>query len=294
MHTESKDTIIVTGVGGPAGRAGATWLSARGYRVVGTDMREVDSPASAFRAVPPARDPAFPDALLAVAREERASLVLPTVTEELPIVARLRGRLRALGIALCVSDPPGVDVANDKLLTADQLARLGVPVPVTFPGATPRQAVADALGFPLLSKPRFGRGGRGVLVHRTLGDMARAGPEEVVWQEFLPGEEYDLNLFAERGGPVAAAVALRKTGLKDGLVGNATGVERADRPAVADVGAAAARALRLEGPLDLDIRARAAGGLAVLEVNARLGANVLAAPEVLEALEAAWRNGRCA
>ncbi len=293
MHADTQSTVLVTGVGGPAGRAGAAWLAARGYRVVGTDMRPVDSPASTFRVVPAARDPGFPDALLAVAREERASLVLPTVTEELPVVARLRGRLRALGVALCVSDPPGVDVANDKLLTADELSRQGVPVPATFPGATRRAAVADALGFPLLSKPRFGRGGRGVLVHRTLEDMARAGPEEVVWQEFLPGEEYDLNLFAERGGPVAAAAVLRKTGLKDGLVGNATGVERADRPAVADVGAAAARALRLEGPLDLDIRARAAGGLAVLEVNARLGANVLSAPEVLEALEAAWRNGRC-
>lgn len=293
MHTDSKSTVLVTGVGGPAGRAGATWLAARGYRVVGTDMRQVDSPASAFRVVPAARDPGFPDALLAVAREERVALVLPTVTEELPVVARLRGRLRGLGIALCVSDPPGVDVANDKLLTADRLARLGVPVPATFPGATPHGAVADALGFPLLSKPRFGRGGRGVLVHRTPGDMARAGPEEVVWQEFLPGEEYDLNLFAERGGSIAAAAVLRKTGLKDGLVGNATGVERAVRPEVAEVGAAAARALGLEGPLDLDIRARAAGGLAVLEVNARLGANVLSAPEVLEALEAAWRNGRC-
>jgi carbamoyl-phosphate synthase large subunit len=289
-----RETVVVTGIGGPAGKAGAAWLASKGYRVVGTDMVPVAWPAADFRLVPPARDPTFSEALLAVAVEERAALVLPTVTEELPLVARLRPRLRARGIALCVSDPPGVDFANDKLLTADQLDCQRVPVPATFPGATPRQAVAEALGFPLLSKPRFGRGGRGVLVHRTLGEMARVGPEEVVWQEFLPGEEYDLNLFVERDGSVPAATVLRKTSLKGGLVGNALGVERADRPAVAELGAAAARALHLEGPLDMDIRTRSDGGLAVLEVNARVGANVLAAPEVLEALDAAWRNGRCA
>lgn len=293
VDPEMRETVVVTGVGGPAGRAGASWLSARGWRVVGTDIREVASDAAALRLVPAARDPSFPDALLAVVRSEKAALVLPTVTEELPIVARLRPALRAMGVALCVSDPPGVDIAGDKLLTADELARLGVAVPETFSDALSPKAIAAALGFPLLSKPRFGRGGRGVLVHRSVDEMARAGGDEVVWQEFLPGEEFDVNLFAERSGAVPAAVVLRKTGLKEGLTGNALGVERVDRPDVAALAASAARALRLEGPLDLDVRTRNDGGPAVLEVNARIGANVLSAPEVLVALEDAWRSGRC-
>jgi hypothetical protein len=43
----------------------------------------------------------------------------------------------------------------------------------------------------------------------------------------------------------------------------------------------------------MDIRLSADGNPAVLEVNARLGANVLSASEVLDALNEAWRNGRC-
>lgn len=289
-----KPTALVTGVGGPAGRAGAAWLAERGYRVVGTDIREVPSPASLLRVVPLARDPAFPAALLAVAAEERAAIVIPTVTEELPVVARLRPELRARGIACTVSDLPGVDVAGDKLLTAERLRAGGVAVPDTFPGATPRAALLAGLGLPLLSKPRFGRGGRGVQLHRREEEVARADADEVVWQRFLPGEEYDVNLFLERDGSAPAAVVLRKTGLKEGLVGNATGVERVDRPEVAALGVAAGRALGLSGPLDVDIRMGTDGVPAVLEVNARLGANVLSAREVLEALDDAWRNGRCA
>jgi len=289
-----RPTALVTGVGGPAGRAGAAWLAERGYRVVGTDIRQLPSPASVLRVVPLARDPAFGAALLRIAEEEGAGIVIPTVTEELPIVARLRPALRERGIACLVSEPPGVDVAGDKLLTAEQLHAGGVPVPATFPGATPRAALLVALGLPLLSKPRFGRGGRGVQVHRTAEEVVRTGPDEVVWQQFLPGEEYDVNLFLERDGSAPAAVALRKTGLKEGVVGNATSVERADRPDVAALGVAAGRALRLFGPLDVDIRMGTDGAPAVLEVNARLGANVLSAREVLDALDDAWRNGRCA
>src|SRR5216683_2735990 len=254
------ETVLITGVGGPAGRAGASYFANKGYRVVGTDVREVASPATDFRFVPAARDPRFVAVLLAMAVREKAALVVSTVTEELPVVARMRTALRERGIAFCISDPSGVDVANDKLRTAEDLDR----------------------------------GGRGVVVHHGADDLACASPEEVVWQEFLSGEEYDLNLFVERDGSVPAAVVLRKTGLKDGLVGNALGVERVERPDVAGVGMRAARSLGLEGPIDMDIRLSADGSPAVLEVNARLGANVLSASEVLDALDEAWRNGRCA
>jgi carbamoylphosphate synthase large subunit len=288
------ETVLITGVGGPAGRAAATYFAGKGYRVVGTDMREVPSPAGEFRCVPAARDPSFAPALLETATREKAALVVSTVTEELPIVARMRDTLRERGVSLSISRPRGVDVANDKLWTAEELVRAGVAVPLTFAGRTPQARVADALGFPLLSKPRFGRGGYGVVVHHGRADLANACSEEVVWQEFLPGQEYDLNLFVERDGSVPAAIVLRKTSLRQGLVGNALGVERVDCPEVEDLGVRAARSLGLEGPIDMDIRLGAEGEPAVLEVNARLGANVLSAREVLDALDDAWRNGRCA
>ena len=289
-----KTTVLVTGVGGPAGRAGAAYFAGRGYRVVGTDVREVESAATRFRLVPLARDPGYPSALVDLAVAELATLVVPTVTEELPVVARIRPLLRERGIAVAISDAAGVDIANDKLLTAQVLARAGVAAPATWPGTMSGVEAAQRLTWPLLSKPRFGRGGRGVLVHRRLADLERVGADEVVWQAFLPGEEFDVNLFAERDGRVPVAVVLRKTGLKEGEVGNATGVERVDRPDIAALAAAAVRALRLEGPLDVDVRAGLDGKPSVLEINARLGANVLTAREVLDTLDDAWRNGRCA
>jgi carbamoylphosphate synthase large subunit len=84
-------------------------------------------------------------------------------------------------------------------------------------------------------------------------------------------------------------VVLEKTELKDGLVGNALTVERVDDREVAELAAAAVRALSLEGPIDVDVRRGGDGRPFILEINARVGANVRAAEEILIAMIASWR-----
>ena len=79
-------------------------------------------------------------------------------------------------------------------------------------------------------------------------------------------------------------VVLEKTELKEGIVGNAKSVRRVDATDVSDLAAAAARTVGLSGPLDIDIRRRSDGVPVVLEINARFGANIRHAPEVLEAV----------
>jgi carbamoyl-phosphate synthase large subunit len=287
------DTVLVTGVGGPAGRAAAEWFARRGLAVVGADMREVPSPARSFRRIAAAADPGFPESLLAFASAHPGALLVPTVTEELPIVARLRPDVLARGCALAMGAPGGVEIAADKLRTAETLSLRRVAAPRTLPAGTPRRELAPALGLPLLAKPRFGRGGRGVRVLRSADEIGRLAAEDLVFQEFIPGDEFDVNLFVEREGPVAAAVVLRKTALRDGETGNAAAVERVEHAPVREEAIRAARALELAGPLDVDVRLRRGGSPAVLEVNARLGANALWAAEVLQCLHDAWRAGRC-
>lgn len=287
-----QQTVVVTGVGGPAGSAAARWFHGRGLPVVGTDVREVASPG-AFRRATAAAETGFGADLLALVEAERPGLLVPTVSEELAAVARMRPSILARGCAVAIGPPPGVAVAADKLLTARACGRMGIPVPCTLPAATPRPEILAALGLPLLSKPRVGRGGRGVRVWRSGAEVLAAPDGDVVWQEFVPGEEFDVTLYLEASGELAAGVVLRKTSLRDGDVGNAAAVERCEAPDVLEVALRAARGLELWGPLDVDVRRRRDGTPVLLEVNARLGAHSLAAPEVLEALLAAWRSGRC-
>ncbi len=92
-----------------------------------------------------------------------------------------------------------------------------------------------------------------------------------------------------------AVVVLAKVALAQGMIGNATVVRRADDEVdIAHVGLAAARALGLTGPVDIDIRRRGDGTPVVLEINARFGAHNAQAPEVLDALLSTYALGAAA
>lgn len=281
--------VLVTGVGGPAGQNVAHLLLERGYTVVGVDMRDVPIPGVTFHRVPAANDLLFVEELCRLAAREGVDLLIPTVTEELPIIAERWGQVS--DIPAVIGPYPGVFVANDKYLTADRLAKGHVSVPRYCLPSQVRSAdeVARIIGWPCVSKPRIGRGGRDVRVwQETDWPLVAALDDRFILQEFIPGTDYAPNVFIGHDGR-ALAVVLEKTRLKDGIVGNALEVRRIAAPDVADLAIAAARAVGLIGPLDIDVRRRADGSLAVLEINARFGANIAHAPEILDAVLLDWR-----
>jgi len=251
-------------------------------------MHDVDVAVDEFRLLPAAIDPSFSTAFLALIDRERPSLFIPTVSEELPVVSRLAKDIRKRGCSVFISPVHAVDTAHDKLRTMRFFEKTDVAVPRTFDAATPRDVILKELGLPFLAKPRIGRGGRGVVVYNSEAEYRADRRGDLIFQEFIPGEEFDVNLFAGENGSTTTSVVLRKTALKQGIVGNALSVERDLHPAVDALGRRTATLLGLAGPLDMDVRLRTDGTPVLIEINARVGGNVPAAPEILDALVDAW------
>lgn len=288
--------MLVTGIGGPAGRALAEQFRNRGIPIVGADVRPLPPmPGVILITVPPAADPDLIPALRAAVLEHGITLVIPTVSDELTTVADAS---LGPGVTTVIGDLVAVGIANDKLLTARALQAAGVAVPrfgVPHDFTTTPQALA-AFGGPVVVKPRVSRGGRGVvLVERARDlDWSSIPPEHIV-QEFASGTEYAPVAYgASPIEPRASfAVVLEKTELAHGRVGNAVHVRRvADREDadIRELALATVRALDLAGPVDIDIRRRADGMPVVLEVNARFGANSSVAPELLDTVLAAFAS----
>jgi carbamoylphosphate synthase large subunit len=277
-------TILVTGVGGPAGRASARFFNDKGYRVIGTDIVPIAEFGGEFYLLPRGDDPRFAGVLLSVLSEEKVDLLIPTVSEELPAVARMKSKILSQGTQVFISHFSVVDLANDKYLTASCLYQLSLPVPQTVLASdvVNQAEVGELFGYPFIAKPRVGRGGRGVNVIHTAEEARNELRTFVIFQEFMPGEEFDVNIFAYPAGNTRTAAVLRKTSLREGIVGNALGVQRVTEREVAAVAIAAVRKLQLEGPIDMDIRKDGSGRPRILEINARVGANVLSASEVLD------------
>lgn len=297
--------ILVTGVGGPAGRALGTQFSARsdtGLEGIGVDIVPIEAPY--FRVtdvVPRAVDPAYADGMLAAIQRHRPDLVLPTVQDELPqaaVLADLFGvRLPSADRSrprIVISSSATSAIAADKLLTMWALREHGVPVPGFAPATdfTDSATAIASLGGPIVVKPRMSRGGRGVrLVER---------PEDLEWEEtdaanivqgFAGGTEYSPQVYRSPVTGRTTVVVLEKTVLKQGRVGNAAEVVRLAEgatPDVVEVATRAAEALDLVGPVDMDIRRDDAGKPVVLDVNGRFGANSAHAPELLNAVLTEW------
>lgn len=291
-----KPRVLVTGAGGPAGRAVAAQLKARGIPVLGTDVRELPAGAGITAVpVPPASDPELVSALRRLVVQDGIDLVIPTVSEELPQLAAFKA---AFGpeVRVIIGDPGPVAVANDKLFTAWQLQSAGVPVPrFGVPGDfADAEAAMAALGGPVVVKPRVSRGGRGVIVIDGSADVDwHHLPDGQIVQEFIPGVEYGPMVFGTPAHNSTApfVVVVEKTQLAQGNVGNAVATRRTEAGEAIDVGnvaMAAVRSLGLTGPVDVDVRRRADGTPMVLEVNARFGANSAQAPELLDAVLASF------
>jgi carbamoylphosphate synthase large subunit len=287
VRTASR-VVVVTGVGGPAGAAVARAVAGVGGRVIGLDARPARvEGVHDLRVCPSAAEDDYIPWLSRLAEDVDAWLVVPTVSEELPIIARAAELGLMSSTHVLVAPAAAVVVADDKWLTHLCLRQARVQ--------TPRSWLPSALiprGGPWVVKPRVARGGRGVVVvEQAEWPAAHNWGDDHVVQDFLGGPEYVVDVHRGPCG-VDASVVLEKLALRGGRVGNAVRVRRVNEPDLEALARQAVDSIGLTGPADIDVRLDDEGVPHVLEVNARFGAHTAHAPEVLlAALESARRVG---
>lgn len=215
-------TVLVTGVGGPTGIGAIRSLHERtDHEVVGVDMDPTAAGlhlADAGHTVPPASDDEWAETLCSLVTAHDVDAVVPTVDEELAVLASLSQALPA-DTPVVAPRPGVVDTALDKYRTYTRLDDTGHNVPRTWL-ATDRDAV-DRSAFPLLVKPRRGRGSRGIervadpdelTAHLAATEYQ---PSSLLLQEFVAGTEYTTSVVATRDDRLLAIVpkeAVRKEG----------------------------------------------------------------------------------
>src|SRR5262249_37058609 len=147
-------TVIVTASGAPGTAALLRALRENGerdVRLVGTDMSERSVGrhlCDAFHLVPAGSDPAFPDAVRAVAQPQGAAAVLPQSSFDLEGLAAAVDRFE--DVAVLVSPLDAIRRSNDKAETYALLHGLGLPAPKfrRVRGAREVDAAARELGYP--------------------------------------------------------------------------------------------------------------------------------------------------
>lgn len=260
--------VLVTGAGGPAGVAVIRSLLRRSdLEVFAADMDGWASgiylvPPTHRRLVPPGRDDDFVPAIVRMVEDDRLDLVISTVDVELSALAGRRGELAPAVLAAPSQDT--LSVALDKLLLAERCEATGL-TPRTVPAGPDAQAVDWE--FPVFAKPRQGAGSRGVrLVPDRAALEALPLDEGLIVQDFLPGEEYSVDVIADATGSVVAAVPRTRARVDSGvaIAGRTLHDEELESAATS-----IAQAIGLVGVANVQLRRDRMGRAVLLEVNPR-------------------------
>jgi len=265
-------TIVVTGAGGACGLGAIRSLATEtAHRVIGVDMNPA---AAGIRfaddgvSVPPATDEAWPAAMASVVERFDADVVVPTVDEELAVLPSLSEAL-AGEIPIVAPRQGIIDLAMDKYRTAERLSAAGHPVPETWLATETESIDSDA--FPLVVKPRQGRGSRGV--KRVDDPEALAAhlsetphdPEELLCQEWVTGTEYTTSVVGTATNRLLSVVPKEAIEKEGSTVLGAT--RRA--PSVAETCRELFETLDPAGPLNVQQIVGDDGVPRVIEINPR-------------------------
>lgn len=240
-------------------------------RVVVTDI-DPSSPAvhladRAYR-VPISSDPGYVDALLEICVAEKIGLVVPTIDDELEILADARGRFDAAGAVLACSPAGTAALCNDKYRTCRHLSAHGVEAAVSWlPGEIPADAPET-----LFIKPRVGRGGVGAHLIRNRRELEffLEYVNNPVVQEFLEGPEFTIDMFCDWNGTPLSIVPRERALVRAGVIDRGRTVKD---PALIELGRQVAAVVPFAGAVNVQCRMR--GNVPVVfEINPRFSGGI--------------------
>lgn len=260
--------VLVTGAGGPAGVVVIRSLLKRPeLTVFAADMDGWAAglylvPAEQRRLVPPGRADEFVPTLARLVEDDAIDVVVSTVDVELIALSERRDELAPAVLAAPSADT--LEVALDKLLLAERCAATG-RAPRTVLAGPAAQAVDWE--FPVFAKPRQGAGSRGIrLVPDRAALDALPVDEGLIVQDFLPGEEYSVDVIADAAGQVVAAVPRTRARVDSGV---AIAGRTVHDPELEGTASAIAKAIGLVGVANVQLRRGRDGRAMLLEVNPR-------------------------
>jgi carbamoyl-phosphate synthase large subunit len=267
--TAGPARVLVTGAGGPAAISVMKSLrSDPSVTLVAADMDPWAAglylvPAAERALIPAGLEPGFADALLERCTAMGIDIVIPTVDSELRPLAAARGRYRDAGTELLLASDSALGLTLDKLVLARCCADV-VRVPRTEPFD-----LADPASwlYPVIVKPRTGSGSRDIWMVRSARELAAmSASEDLIVQEYLPGQEYSIDVLADRRGHVIAAVPRVREKVDSGV--SVAGRTVRD-PELEQFGTAVVRRTGLGYIANVQCRRDRAGRPALLEVNPR-------------------------
>lgn len=200
--------ILVTGAGGASGMYAIKMLKeSTNHRVLACDINKYSQGfylADEYFLVPRAEDKKFISEIISAVKKYNIDLILPNVDEELLLFSMSADKIPCKTV---ISPEETIKICQDKELLIKRF-HSKVPVPDT-----------EDLNYPLIIKPRTGRGSRNIFLVRNnkeveylLNYLKIQGikKSELSFQQYLTGEEYTVDALFDFSGNLLVAIPRKR------------------------------------------------------------------------------------
>jgi carbamoyl-phosphate synthase large subunit len=181
--------------------------------------------------------------------------------------SKYKKKLLKLGALPVVSDVKTMEICRDKMQTYHHLSKK-FDLPLTTLDSKKLE------GFPLIAKPRYGKGSKGIVKIENPLDLRYIQSKQngFIFQEYLPGTEYTIDVLSDLNGEPLIAVPRIRVQTKAGIstVGKIIKDEN-----ISETCKSIAKYLKIKGPCCIQMKESNEGTLKLVEVNPRLGGGTI-------------------
>lgn len=274
----------------------------RNIRVVGMDMADEPSAkylVDAFYSVPAASAPEYCDIVLDICKREHVDIYFPNISAEVTAVSKRKDDFLSVGTVISTSNQEAVAIANNKLHLYQYLEGKGLPVPKYYGVHSLEDFYkgCEYLGYPetpVCLKIVDGSGSRGVRIidatrnryqifvnekpnsfyvaYEDMVSILKEADEfhEMLMVEYLPGNEYTVDLLANHG---KVEYMVGRENIVSLMSIAQESVVKEDIEAY-EMSAKIIDALKLDGNIGFDFMRDANGRAVLMDLNPRITATV--------------------
>ena len=274
MNSRSLESqvVLVPGAAAPAGINTIKSLKMSNFsgKIVATDSTSLSAGffmADVNEILPEADAQYYVKRLFEIVEKHHVQVLMPSSGYDIYPYSDNREALAKIGATAVVSDRDTLEICRDKLLTYKKMSgKYNLP----FTTADPDKVKS----FPVIAKPRFGKGSRNVIKVNNEADLRYIASNfgNTIFQEFLPGVEYTIDVLSDMNKRPIIAVPRIRLQTKAGISTKGRIIRDADLETNC---MNMAREIGIRGPSCIQMKESSEEQLKLIEINSRLGGGTI-------------------
>ena len=264
--------VLVPGASAPAGINTIKSLKLASFKgnVLSIDSNKLSAGfyLSDFREVSPeAEDGGYLDFLFKIIEKYEINVLMPSSGYDIFPFSENKEKLRNLGVIAVISDRDVLEICRDKVLTFERLKkRFNLPYTTED-----KNTITE---FPILCKPRFGKGSRDIIKINDFSelDYVSSRYSDMIYQEYLPGEEFTIDVLSDFDSNPIISVPRVRLQTKGGISTKGKIVLEKE---LIEESFEIAKFLKIVGPCCIQMKKDKDNAFKLVEINPRLGGGTI-------------------